>query len=106
VIFDLTGPVTYDDNLQSGTDSSTLTVFLKAVIPDAKLARHMVFDKSIFHDCDIESGADGTKITVNTTRVSRFAIVPLQGPSRLLVTFVPESGSPQTASFEAGPTPN
>ncbi len=106
VIFDLTGPVTYDDNLQSGTDSSTLTVFLKAVTPDAKLARHMVFDKSIFHDCDIESDADGTKITVNTTRVSRFAIVPLQGPSRLLVTFVPESGSPQTASFEAGPTPN
>lgn len=106
VIFDLSGPVIYDDNLQSGTDSSTLTVFLKAVTPDAKLARHMVFDKSIFHDCDIVSDADGTKITVNTTRVSRFAIVPLQGPSRLLVTFVPESGSPQTASFEAGPTPN
>jgi hypothetical protein len=106
VIFDLTGPVIYDDNLQSGTDSSTLTVFLKAVTPDAKLARHMVFDKSIFHDCDVESDADGTKITVNTTRVSRFAIVPLQGPSRLLVTFVPENGSPQTASFEAGPTPN
>lgn len=106
VIFDLTGPVTYDDNLQSGTDSSTLTVFLKAVTPDAKLARHMVFDKSIFHDCDVESEADGTKITVNTTRVSRFAIVPLQGPARLLVTFVPENGSPQTASFEAGATPN
>ncbi len=106
VIFDLTGPVAYDDNLQSGTDSSTLTVFLKAVTPDAKLARHMVFDKSIFRDCDVASDADGTKITVNTTRVSRFAIVPLQGPSRLLVTFVPESGSPQTASFEAGPTPN
>jgi outer membrane protein assembly factor BamD len=101
VIFDLTGPVNFDDNIQNASDSSTLTVFLKGVTPDTKLAHHLVFDRSIFRDCDIESDATGTKVTVNTVPVSRFAIVPLEQPSRLLVTFTPQGGPPLNP---AGPT--
>jgi outer membrane protein assembly factor BamD len=107
VILDLTGPVTYHDNLKSAAESSTFTVFLKGVTPDSKLARHLVFDRSIFRDCDIEADSNGTKVTVNTMPVSRFAIVPLQQPSRLLVTFTPQSNiagaAGQTASSEAIP---
>jgi outer membrane protein assembly factor BamD len=105
VIFDLTGPVNYHDDIKNGSDSSTLTVFLTGVTPDAKLAHHLVFDKSIFRDCDIETDSGGTKVTVNTSPVSRFAIVPLQQPSRLLVTFTPQGNMPngggQTASSGA-----
>ena len=109
VIFDLSGPVNYDDNLKNGDNSSTLTVFLKAVTPDSKLARHLTFDRSIFHDCDIETDSGGTKVTVNTMPVSRFAIVPLEQPARLLVTFVPQGGPPgggPTASSESAPAEN
>src|SRR5208282_4041852 len=95
VIFDLTGPVIYDENLENGGgDSSTLTVYLRSVTPDANLARHLTFDRSIFHDCQVETDANGTKVTVNTTPVSRFAITPVGNPDRLLVTFTPESGAP------------
>ena len=94
VIFDLTGPVNFDDKLDHGSDSSTLKIFLKGVTPDNKLARHMVFDRSIFRDCDVEADASGTTVTVNTAKVSRFAIVPLDQPARLLVTFTPEGGVP------------
>ena len=58
----------------------------------------MVFDRSIFHDCDIQSDADGTTVTVNTWPVSRFAVVPLNAPSRLLVTFTPEPQPPSGAT--------
>jgi outer membrane protein assembly factor BamD len=95
VIFDLTGPVIYDENLDSGSgDSSTLTVYLKSVKPDANLAHHLTFDRSIFRDCQVDTDANGTKITVNTTPVSRFAITPVGNPDRLLVTFTPENGAP------------
>lgn len=103
VIFDLTGPVNYDDNLKNDTNSSTLTIFLKGVTPDSKLEHHLSFDRSIFRDCSIETDSGGTKVTVNTVPVSRFAIVPLEEPARLLVTFVPQNGPPvagQTASSE------
>ena len=93
VIFDLTGPVIYDENLDNGNGSSTLTVYLKGVTPDANLARHLTFDRSIFRDCQIETDANGTKVTVNTSPVSRFAITPVPNPNRLLVTFTPESGA-------------
>jgi outer membrane protein assembly factor BamD len=104
VVLDLTGPVNFDDNLKNGADFSTLTLFLKGVTPDSQLARHLVFDKSIFRDCDVEPDSAGTRVTVNTTPVSRFAVVPLQQPARLLVTFTPQSGPPsdsgQTASSD------
>jgi len=98
VVFDLTGPVNFDDNLKNGSESSTLTVFLKGVTPDAKLARHLTFDKSIFRDCDIASDSSGTTVTLNITPVSRFAIVPLGKPARLLVTFTPQGGAPAVAA--------
>jgi hypothetical protein len=94
VIFDLSGPVAYDDNLDNGKGSSSLTIYLKSVTPDANLSRHMTFDRSIFRDCDVESEPSGTKVTVNTTPVSRFAITPVSNPDRLLVTFTPENGTP------------
>jgi len=95
VIFDLTGPVNFDDKIDHGSDYSTVKIFLKGVTPDSKLARHLVFDRSIFRDCDVDSDSSGTTITLNTTPVSRFAIVPLDQPARLLVTFTPAGGLPQ-----------
>ena len=91
VVLDLTGPVSFDDDLKNSSDSSTLKVFLKGVTADSNLSRHLVFDRSIFHDCDIESDSNGTTVTVNTAPVSRFAIVPLERPARLLVTFTPQN---------------
>ena len=93
----MSGPVTYDQHLDNGKTSSTLTLYLKQVTPDAKLARHLVFDKSIFRDCDIDSDEKGTKIVVNTLPVTRYAVVPLDSPSRLLVTFTPQGGNAATA---------
>jgi outer membrane protein assembly factor BamD len=98
VVFDLTGPVSFDDNLKNSSDSSTLKIFLKEVSADSKLSRHLVFDRSIFHDCDIESDSNGTTVTVNTVPVARFAIVPLERPDRLLVTFTPQSAAPATTA--------
>ena len=102
VIFDLTGPVAYDNQLQGGSRSSTLTIHLKETKPAGGLATHMVFDRSIFHDCDIQTDASGTTITVNTTPVSRFAVVPLNAPPRLLVTFTPEQAQPTGATEPSG----
>ncbi|MBV8774150.1 MAG: outer membrane protein assembly factor BamD [Deltaproteobacteria bacterium] len=98
VVFDLTGPVSFDDDLKNNGDSSTLKVFLKGVSADSQLAHHLVFDRSIFHDCDIDSNSNGTTVTVNTMPVSRFAIVPLERPARLLVTFTPQNVSPSTTA--------
>jgi hypothetical protein len=89
VIFDMSGPVTFEKHLESSQDTSTLTVKLLKTAPDAKLQRHLVFDRSIFKDSDIKSEAGDTTVTVNTVPVSRFAIIPLQEPPRLLVTFTP-----------------
>ncbi|HZO83460.1 MAG TPA: outer membrane protein assembly factor BamD [Candidatus Binataceae bacterium] len=104
VIFDLTGPVAYDNELQSGNGYSTLTIHLKDTRPAPKMASHLVFDRSIFRDCDIEAKADGTTVTVNTSPVSRFAVVPLQSPPRLLITFTPENGqgAPDQAADASG----
>jgi outer membrane protein assembly factor BamD len=98
VVFDLTGPVSFDDDLKNGSDASTLKVFLKGVSADSKLARHLVFDRSIFRDCDIDSDSNGTTVTVNTMPVSRFAIVPLERPARLLVTFTPQNPASSTTA--------
>ncbi|HVA40107.1 MAG TPA: outer membrane protein assembly factor BamD [Candidatus Binataceae bacterium] len=106
VIFDLTGPVAFDNQLQGGSSSSTLTIRLKETKPASGLATHMVFDRSIFHDCDIQTDAGGTTVTVNTSPVSRFAVVPLSAPPRLLVTFTPEQQGPADASEPSGDTAN
>jgi hypothetical protein len=98
VIFDLTGPVAFDNQLQGGSSSSTLTIRLKETKLAHGLATHMTFDRSIFHDCDIQTDAEGTTVTVNTSPVSRFAVVPLNAPPRLLVTFTPEEQQPAGAS--------
>jgi len=90
VIFDVSGPVKFEKHLAGGPGFATLTVHLLNTQPDSKLDHHLVFDRSIFKDADIKSDAGGTTVTVNTTAVARFAIIPLQDPSRLLVTFTPE----------------
>jgi hypothetical protein len=91
VIFDISGPVKFEKHLESGPGYSTLTVRLLRTSPDAKLERHLVFDRSIFKDSDITSEAGNTTVIVNTVPVSRFAIIPLQEPPRLLVTFTPQN---------------
>jgi outer membrane protein assembly factor BamD len=101
VVLDLTGPVNFDDDLKNESDSSTLKVFLKGVSTDSNLPHHLVFDRSIFHDCDIESDSNGTTVTVNTVPVSRFAIVPLERPARLLVTFTPQN-TPASTTASSG----
>jgi outer membrane protein assembly factor BamD len=110
VILDLSGPVTFDQHLENGDNAATLTLYLHQVTPDAGVAQHLVFDKSIFRDCDIQPDANGTKVTVNTSAISRYAVVPLDQPSRLLVTFTPPTpaaaNSGQTASFDSALSPN
>jgi outer membrane protein assembly factor BamD len=90
VIFDVSGPVKFEKHLAGGPGFATLTVRLLNTQPDSKLDHHIVFDRSIFKDSEIKSDSGGTTVTVNTTAVARFAIIPLQDPSRLLVTFTPE----------------
>ena len=92
-----TGAVPFESQLQNGSSSSTLTIHLKETKLAHGLATHMTFDRSIFHDCDIQTDADGTTVTVNTSPVSRFAVVPLNAPPRLLVTFTPEGQGPAGA---------
>ncbi len=89
VIFDLSGPVKFDRQIENGSGYSTLIVTLKQASPDAKLERHLVFDRSIFKDCEVDSDSQQTVVRVNTLPVSRFAIIPLEEPPRLLVTFTP-----------------
>src|ERR1700722_9603083 len=98
VILELSGPVNFDKNLQSSSDGSTATVMLKDVTPDVALQTHLVFDKSIFKDCSISSTKSGTTVTLNMQPVAHFAIVPLEGPPRLLMTFTPQAGTVKTSS--------
>ncbi len=99
VIFDLTGPVQFDKRLESGPGYSTAIVLLKGVKPDAALGAHLVFDRSIFKDCDVSASDQGTTVTLNTVPVANVAVVPLDQPPRLLVTFTPVTrGLDQTAS--------
>ena len=91
VIFDVSGPVKFEKNLSSGPGFASLTVRLLNTQPDSKLDHHIVFERSIFKDSDIKTDSQGTTVTVNTMPVARFAIIPLDDPSRLLVTFTPES---------------
>jgi outer membrane protein assembly factor BamD len=89
VIFDLSGPVAYDKEFKGGPGGATLQLHLKDTTPADHLEQHIVFDRSIFRDVDVATDATGTTVTVNTAPVSRFAIVPLGEPARLLITFTP-----------------
>ncbi len=93
VIFDLSKPVQFDKHLENGPGYSTVKVLLKDVTPDASVQHHLVFDRSIFKDCDVETDAKGTTVTVNTVPVSSYAVVPLTEPPRLLVTFTPQGSA-------------
>ncbi len=98
VILELSGPVSFDKNLQSNSGGSTATVVLKDVTPDSALQTHLVFDKSIFKDCNVSSSSSGTTVTLNMQPVAHFAVVPLAGPPRLLVTFTPQAGTLKTSA--------
>jgi len=98
VILELSGPVSFDKNLESNSDGSTATVMLKDVTPDVALQTHLVFDKSIFKDCKISSSKDGTTVTLNMQPVAHFAVVPLESPPRLLMTFTPHAGALKTSA--------
>jgi outer membrane protein assembly factor BamD len=108
VIFDLSSPVRYDKEFQSGPSSATLTLHLKNTAPSLHLDSHLVFDKSIFRDVQVSPDGHDTTVTINTTAVSRFAIVPLEEPARLLVTFAPpenENGEATASEMGASPPP-
>jgi hypothetical protein len=98
VIFELTGPVSFDKDLESNPAGSTATVVLKDVKPDVALQQHLVFDKSIFKDCQVSSDSSGTTVTLNMQPIAHFAVVPLESPPRLLVTFTPQSGTMKTSA--------
>jgi outer membrane protein assembly factor BamD len=98
VILELSGPVHFDKNLESNPEGAIATVVLKDVTPDSALQTHLVFDKSIFKDCSISSSSSGTTVTLNTQPVAHFAVVPLDGPSRLLMTFTPEKAGQKTSA--------
>ncbi|MGH7925359.1 MAG: outer membrane protein assembly factor BamD [Candidatus Binatus sp.] len=98
VILELSGPVSFAKNLASNSGGSTATVVLKDVTPDPSLQTHLVFDKSIFKDCSVASSSAGTTVTLSMQPVAHFAIVPLEGPPRLLMTFTPQAGTLKTSS--------
>jgi outer membrane protein assembly factor BamD len=98
VILELSGPVSFAKNLESNSDGSTATVVLKDVTPDPALQTHLVFDKSIFKDCNIARSSSGTTVTLSMQPVAHFAVVPLEAPSRLLMTFTPQAGTLKTSS--------
>src|SRR5580658_1414545 len=56
------------------------------------------FDKSIFKDCKVSSDSSGTTVTLNMQPIAHFAVVPLESPPRLLVTFTPQSGTMKTSA--------
>jgi outer membrane protein assembly factor BamD len=93
VIFDLSKQVKYDQHIENGPGYSSVKVMLKGVTPDPSVLPHVVFDRSIFKDCDISSDDQGTTITINTVPVMSYAIVPLSEPPRLLVTFTPQNSA-------------
>ena len=98
VILELSGPVNFDKDLESSSDGSIATVMLKKVIPQTGLQTHLVFDKSIFKDCNVTTNSSGTTVTLNTQPVAHFAVVPLEAPPRLLMTFTPQTATLKTSS--------
>jgi outer membrane protein assembly factor BamD len=97
VIFDLTGPVKFEKQMENGPGYTTVKVLLKDVTPAANMERHVVFDRSIFKDCDISSDPAGTTVTVNTVPVTNAEVVPLSAPPRLLVTYTAQNSAMGTS---------
>ncbi len=97
VIFDLTRPVEYEKQMKSGQGYTTVTLLLKGAKPTPGMNRHLVFDRSIFKECEISTDSQGTLVTLKMAPVANCAVVPLENPARLLVTFTPE----RSASSEA-----
>ena len=93
VIFDLTGPVKFEKQMENGPGYTTVKVLLKDVTPATNMERHVVFDRSIFKDCDVSSDDKGTTVTVNTVPVTNAEVVPLTEPARLLVTYTAQSSA-------------
>ena len=91
IILDLTGPVAYDKRVENGSGYSAAILTLKDVTPDKTLQSHIVFDRSIFRDCDVKTNSQGTTITMNTVPLADVSVVPLDGPPRLLLTFMPQN---------------
>jgi hypothetical protein len=91
VIFDLTGPVRYEKSIEETPEGAKVTVVLEGVTPDGSVGKHIVFGRSIFKDCDVTKDTDKTTITLNMQPVMSYSVVPLDDPSRLLVTFTPQS---------------
>jgi outer membrane protein assembly factor BamD len=91
IILDLTGPVAYDKRVQNGSGYSAAILTLKDVTPDKTLQSHIVFDRSIFRDCDVKTDSQGTTVTMNTVPLADVSVVPLDGPPRLLLTFMPQN---------------
>ena len=91
IILDLTGPVAYNKRLENGSGYTAAILTLKDVTPDKALQNHIVFDRSIFRDCDVKTDSQGTTITMNTVPLADVSVVPLDGPPRLLLTFMPQN---------------
>lgn len=101
MIIDLSAPAKYVKHLRNYSGSSTAIVTIKDAKLDAAMPRHLAFDRSIFHDCEITTNAEGTTIAMHTDPVANVAVVPLESPPRLLVTFIPVN----QAMSNAGGTP-
>src|SRR5260370_23330215 len=97
VILELSGPVSFNKNLESNSDGSTATVMLKDVTPDGALQTHLVFDKSIFKDCSISRSSAGTTVPFHMQPVAHFADVPLEAPPRLPIAFPPQGLTSKTS---------
>ncbi len=97
VILELTGPVRWDKSLENNPGGATATVVLKDVKPDAGLQAHLIFDRSIFKDCNISTSSGETTVTLNMRPIAHFAVVPLDTPPRLLVTFTPQATAEKTS---------
>ena len=91
IILDLSGPVSFDKRVENGSGYSSAILTLKDVTPDKTLQNHIVFDRSIFRDCEVASSAQGTTVTMNTVPLADVSVVPLDGPPRLLITFMPQN---------------
>jgi outer membrane protein assembly factor BamD len=89
MIIDLTAPAKYEKHVRNDSGYSTAIVTIENAKLDAAMPQHMVFDRSIFKDCDITTNSQGTSIAMHTDPVANVAVVPLESPPRLLVTFTP-----------------
>ncbi|MGO9450565.1 MAG: outer membrane protein assembly factor BamD [Candidatus Binataceae bacterium] len=91
IILDLTGPVSFDKRVEKAPGSSTAILTLKDVTADKGVPAHIVFDRSIFRDCDVSTSSGVTTVTMNTVPLADVSVLSLDGPPRLLITFTPQT---------------